>query len=65
MLLNDVMSAREVPLQDFVGHIDDLLELISRGLLRLKVSMYAWGVEYLVSLPSTASPSTARKHSLK
>ena len=37
MLLNWVMEAGEVPIQEFVGHIDDLRELMSRRLLRLKV----------------------------
>ncbi len=53
MVLNWVMERGEVPLHEFVDHIDDLRELISRGLLRLKISMYAWGVEYLITRPKT------------
>jgi hypothetical protein len=53
MVLNWVMERGEAPLQEFVSHIDDLRELISRHLLRLKISMYAWGVEYNITRPKT------------
>jgi len=53
IVLNYVVEAGEVPLQEFVGYINDLRELISRGLLRLKISIHVWGVEYLVTSPIT------------
>ena len=53
MILNWVVERREVPLQEFIDHIDDLHELLSRRLVRLKISMRAWGTEYLVTLPKT------------
>ena len=55
MLLNWVMEAGEVPIQEFVGHIVDLRELMSRRLLRLRISMHVWGVEYLVTRPKTTT----------
>lgn len=49
MILNWVMDRGEVPLREFVDNINDLRELIPCRLLRLKISMYVWGVEYLVT----------------
>ena len=43
------MEGGEVPIQEFVGHIGDLRELMSRGLLRLQISMHVWAVEYLIT----------------
>lgn len=60
MLVNWVMEAGEVPLQEFVGQIDDLRELMSRGLLRLKISMHVWGIQYLVT-----SPKAPLRHDLE
>jgi hypothetical protein len=54
MILNWVVERGEVPLEEFIDHIDDLHELLSRRLVRLKISTYAWGTEYLVTLPKTS-----------
>jgi hypothetical protein len=53
MILNWVVERGEVPLQEFIDQIDDLHELLSRRLVRLKISVRVWGTEYLVTLPKT------------
>ena len=53
MILIWVVERGEVPLEEFIDHIDDLHELLSRRLVRLKISMHAWGTEYLVTLSKT------------
>ncbi len=48
-LLNRFVDASEVPLEEFADSVDELRELISHGLLQLKISLYPWGLEYLVT----------------
>ena len=48
-LLNRVVDASEVPLEEFADGVDELRELMSRGLLQLKISLHPWGLAYLVT----------------
>jgi len=61
MLLKKVIVTGEIPLQEFVGQIDDLRELLSRGLLRLRISMHVWGVEYIVTTGSKTARNIEEK----
>jgi len=50
MLLEWVTERKEVPVQEFIEHIEALRKLISQGFVRLKISTHVWGVEFFVTI---------------
>lgn len=46
----ETLRGGAVPLDQFEGKLDEVRSLISRGLARMVVSEYAWGIEFGVEL---------------
>ena len=44
-------KAESVPVSEFPDRIDDIRQLIARGLLRMRIVAFPWGVEFELEHP--------------